>query len=119
MRVSVSVDLDNALRKLLPRAARIEAALDAGATAAHGMMQIYPPPPAGSRYRRTGNLRQKLRIKKLSKTSRIVENTASYARFVYGMPQARPSRALGVGAGCGGSGEEGSNCGAEGEGEVK
>ena len=89
MRVSVSVDLDNALRKLLPRAARIEAALDAGATAAHGMMQIYPPPPAGSRYRRTGNLRQKLRIKKLSKTSRIVENTASYARFVYGMPQAR------------------------------
>jgi len=89
MRVSVSVDLDNALRKLLPREARIEAALDAGATAAHGMMQIYPPPPAGSRYRRTGNLRQKLRIKKLSRTSRIVENTASYARYVYGMPQAR------------------------------
>jgi len=92
MRVSVAVDLDNALRKLLPRAARIEAALDAGATAAHGMMQIYPPPPAGSRYRRTGNLRQKLRIKKLSKTSRIVENTASYARYVYGMPQARVHR---------------------------
>jgi hypothetical protein len=92
MQVSVSVDLDNALRKLLPRAARIEAALDAGATAAHGMMQIYPPPPAGSRYRRTGNLRQKLRIKKLSKTSRIVENTASYARYVYGMPQARVHR---------------------------
>ena len=92
MRVSVSVDLDNALRKLLPRAARIEAALDAGATAAHGMMQIYPPPPAGSRYRRTGNLRQKLRIKKLSKTLRIVENTASYARYVYGMPQARVHR---------------------------
>jgi len=89
MRVSVAVDLDNALRKLLPRAAQIEAALDAGAAAAHGMMQIYPPPPAGSRYRRTGNLRQKLRIKKLSKTSRIVENTASYARYVYGMPQAR------------------------------
>jgi hypothetical protein len=92
MRVSVSVDLDNALRKLLPRAPQIEAALDAGATAAHGMMQIYPPPPAGSRYRRTGNLRQKLRIKKLSKTSRIVENTASYARYVYGMPQARVHR---------------------------
>jgi hypothetical protein len=92
MRVSVAVDLDNALRKLLPRAARIEAALDAGATAAHGMMQIYPPPPAGSRYRRTGNLRQKLRIKKLSKTSRIIENTASYARYVYGMPQARVHR---------------------------
>jgi len=92
MRVSVAVDLDNALRKLLPRAARIEAALDAGATAAHGMMQIYPPPPAGSRYRRTGNLRQKLRIKKLSRTSRIVENTASYARYVYGMPQARVHR---------------------------
>ena len=91
MRVSVSVDLDNALRKLLPRAARIEAALDAGAAAAHGVMQIYPP-PAGSRYRRTGNLRQKLRIKKLSKTSRIVENTASYARYVYGMPQARVHR---------------------------
>jgi hypothetical protein len=89
MKVSVSVDLDNALRKLLPRAAQIEAALDAGATAAHGVMQMYPPPPAGSRYRRTGNLRQKLRIKKLSKTSRIVENTASYARYVYGMPQAR------------------------------
>jgi len=89
MRVSVAVDLDNALRKLLPREVRIEAALDAGATAAHGMMQIYPPPPAGSRYRRTGNLRQKLRIKKLSRTSRIVENTASYARYVYGMPQAR------------------------------
>jgi len=92
MRVSVAVDLDNALRKLLPREARIEAALDAGATAAHGMMQIYPPPPAGSRYRRTGNLRQKLRIKKLSRTSRIVENTASYARYVYGMPQARVHR---------------------------
>jgi hypothetical protein len=92
MRVSVSVDLDNALRKLLPRAPQIEAALDAGATAAHGMMQIYPPPPAGSRYRRTGNLRQKLRIKKLSRTSRIVENTASYARYVYGMPQARVHR---------------------------
>jgi hypothetical protein len=92
MRVSVSVDLDNALRKLLPRAPQIEAALDAGATAAHGMMQIYPPPPAGSRYRRTGNLRQKLRIKKPSKTSRIVENTASYARYVYGMPQARVHR---------------------------
>jgi len=92
MRVSVAVDLDNALRKLLPRAARIEAALDAGATAAHGVMQIYPPPPAGSRYRRTGNLRQKLRIKKLSRTSRIVENTASYARYVYGMPQARVHR---------------------------
>jgi len=29
MRVSVSVDLDNALRKLLPRSAQIEAALDA------------------------------------------------------------------------------------------
>jgi hypothetical protein len=92
MRVSVAVDLDNALRKLLPRAPQIEAALDAGATAAHGMMQIYPPPPAGSRYRRTGNLRQKLRIKKPSKTSRIVENTASYARYVYGMPQARVHR---------------------------
>jgi hypothetical protein len=92
MRVSVSVDLDNALRKLLPRSAQIEAALDAGAAAAHGVMQVYPPPPAGSRYRRTGNLRQKLRIKKLSKTSRIVENTASYARFVYGMPQARVHR---------------------------
>jgi len=92
MRVSVSVDLDNALRKLLPRAPQIETALDAGATAAHGMMQIYPPPPAGSRYRRTGNLRQKLRIKKLSRTSRIVENTASYARYVYGMPQARVHR---------------------------
>jgi hypothetical protein len=37
-------------------------------------------------------LRQKLRIKKLSKTSRIVENTASYARYVYGMPQARVHR---------------------------
>ena len=92
MRVSVSVDLDNALRKLLPRSAQIEAALDAGATAAHGVMQVYPPPPAGSRYRRTGNLRQKLRIEKLSKTLRIVENTASYARFVYGMPQARVHR---------------------------
>jgi hypothetical protein len=92
MKVSVSVDLDNALRKLLPRSAQIEAALDAGATAAHGVMQMYPPPPAGSRYRRTGNLRQKLRIKKLSKTSRIVENTASYARYVYGMPQARVHR---------------------------
>jgi len=92
MRVSVSVDLDNALRKLLPQTARIEAALDAGAAAAHGVMQIYPPPPAGSRYRRTGNLRQKLRIKKLSRTSRIVENTASYARYVYGMPQARVHR---------------------------
>jgi hypothetical protein len=33
-----------------------------------------------------------LRIKKLSKTSRIVENTASYARYVYGMPQARVHR---------------------------
>jgi hypothetical protein len=92
MQVSVAVDLDNALRKLLPRAAQIEAALDAGAAAAHSVMQIYPPPPAGSRYRRTGNLRQKLRIKKLSKTSRIVENTASYARYVYGMPQARVHR---------------------------
>jgi len=92
MRVSVSVDLDNALRKLLPRSAQIEAALDAGAAAAHGVMQVYPPPPVGSRYRRTGNLRQKLRIKKLSKASRIVENTASYARFVYGMPQARMHR---------------------------
>ena len=92
MRVSVSVDLDNALRKLLPRSAQIEAALDAGAAAAHSVMQVYPPPPAGSRYRRTGNLRQKLRIKKLSKTSRIVENTASYARYVYGMPQARVHR---------------------------
>jgi hypothetical protein len=92
MRVSVAVDLDNALRKLLPREVRIESALDAGAAAAHGVMQIYPPPPAGSRYRRTGNLRQKLRIKKLSKTSRIVENTASYARYVYGMPQARVHR---------------------------
>jgi hypothetical protein len=28
----------------------------------------------------------------LSKTSRIVENTASYARYVYGMPQARVHR---------------------------
>ena len=92
MRLSVSVDVDNALRKLLPRSTQIEAALDAGAAAAHGVMQVYPPPPAGSRYRRTGNLRQKLRIKKLSKTSRIVENTASYARFVYGMPQARVHR---------------------------
>jgi hypothetical protein len=92
MKVSVSVDLDNALRKLLPRAAQIEAALDAGATAAHGVMQMYPPPPSGSRYRRTGNLRQKLRIKKLSKTSRVVENTASYAQYVYGMPQARVHR---------------------------
>jgi len=89
MRVSVSVDINNALRKLLPRAAQIEAALDAGAAAAHSVMQIYPSPPPGSRYRRTGNLRQKLRLRKLSKTSRIVENTASYARFVYGMPQAR------------------------------
>ena len=92
MRLSVSVDLDNALRKLLPRAAQIEAALDAGAAAAHSVMQVYPPPPAGSRYRRTGNLRQKLRIKKPSKTSRIVENTVSYARYVYGMPQARVHR---------------------------
>jgi len=92
MRLSVSVDVDNALRKLLPRSAQIEAALDAGAAAAHGVMQVYPPPPAGSRYRRTGNLRQKLRIEKLSKTLRIVENTASYARFVYGMPQARVHR---------------------------
>jgi hypothetical protein len=92
MRVSVSVDINNALRKLLPRAARIEAALDAGAAAAHSVMQVYPPPPASSRYRRTGNLRQKLRLRKLSKTSRIVENTASYARFVYGMPQARMHR---------------------------
>ena len=91
MRVSVSVDLNNALRKLLPRAARIEAALDAGAAAAHSVMQVYPP-PSGSRYRRTGNLRQKLRLRKLSKTSRIVENTASYARYVYGMPQARVHR---------------------------
>jgi len=88
MRVNVSVNLDNALRKLLPRTPQIEAALDAGAAAAHSVMQVYPSPPAGSRYRRTGNLRQKLRIKKLSKTSRVVENTASYARFVYGMPQA-------------------------------
>jgi len=92
MRVNVAVDIDNALRKLLPRATRIEAALDAGAAAAHSVMQVYPPPPAGSRYRRTGNLRQKLRIKKLSRTSRIVENTASYARYVYGMPQARVHR---------------------------
>jgi len=92
MRVSVSVDLNNALRKLLPRSAQIEAALDAGATAAHSVMQVYPSPPGSSRYRRTGNLRQKLRIKKLSKASRIVENTASYARFVYGMPQARMHR---------------------------
>ena len=91
MRVSVAVDLDNALRKLLPRSARIEAALDAGAAAAHSVMQVYPP-PSGSRYRRTGNLRQKLRIKKLSRTSRIVENAASYARYVYGMPQARVHR---------------------------
>jgi hypothetical protein len=92
MRLSVSVDVDNALHKLLPRSAQIEAALDAGAAAAHSVMQVYPPPPAGSRYRRTGNLRQKLRIKKLAKTSRIVENTASYARYVYGMPQARVHR---------------------------
>jgi hypothetical protein len=92
MRLSTSVDFDNALRKLLPRAARIEAALDAGAAAAHSVMQVYPSPPAGSRYRRTGNLRQKLRLRKLSRTSRIVENTASYARYVYGMPQARVHR---------------------------
>ena len=39
MRVSVAVDLDNALRKLLPRAARIEAALDAGAAAAHSALR--------------------------------------------------------------------------------
>jgi len=90
MKLNVAVDLDNALRKLLPQTERIEAALDAGAAAAHSVMQIYPPPPPpASRYRRTGNLRQKLRIKKLSRTSRIVENTASYARYVYGMPQAR------------------------------
>jgi len=92
MKLSTSVDIDNALRKLVPQTARIESALDAGAAAAHGVMQIYPPPPAGSRYQRTGNLRQKLRIKKLSRTTRIVENTASYARFVYGMPQARVHR---------------------------
>lgn len=89
MKVNVSVDVDNALRKLLPQTGRIEAALDAAAAAAHSMMQVYPPPPAGSRYRRTGDLRKKLRLKKLSKTSRIVEDTAPYARFVYGMPQAR------------------------------
>jgi len=89
MKLNVAVDIDTALRKLLPQTARIEAALDAGAAAAHSVMQIYPPPPPASRYRRTGNLRQKLRIKKLSRMSRIVENTASYARYVYGMPQAR------------------------------
>jgi len=92
MQVSVSVDVNNALRKLLPRTAQIEAALDAGAAAAHSVMQVYPSPPAGSRYRRTGNLRQKLRLRKLSRTSRVVENTASYARYVYGMPQARVHR---------------------------
>ena len=89
MQISVSVDVNNALRKLLPRTAQIEAALDAGAAAAHSVMQVYPSPPVESRYRRTGNLRQKLRLRKLSRTSRVVENTASYARYVYGMPQAR------------------------------
>ena len=89
MRLGASVDIDKALNKLRPRHERTEAALDAGAAAAHSVLAVYPPPPTGSRYRRTGNLRQKLRLVKPGKGLRIVEDAASYARFVYGMPQAR------------------------------
>lgn len=87
----------------------INAALDAGATAAYDVLQRYPPrqprpnPPRSARqrrllhalakagkipYQRTGNLRQKLIITKPSAQTRLVANTASYRRFVWGMPQA-------------------------------
>jgi len=66
----------------------VRAALDAAAIAAHGLLAQYPPPRPGQRYRRTGNLRQKLIITKPNPDTVVVINTARYARWVYGPPQA-------------------------------
>jgi uncharacterized protein YjhX (UPF0386 family) len=109
--MQITIDLRSAyllLSALRPERI-VNAALDAGATAAYDLLQRYPPrqyrpnPPRSARqrrllhalaregkipYRRTGNLRQKLIIVKPSAATRVVANTASYRRHVWGHPQA-------------------------------
>lgn len=109
--MNITIDIDKALKKIAQLAPDrvVEAALDAGATEAYDLLQRYPPrqyrpnPPRSARqrrllhalaregkipYRRTGNLRQKLIIVKPSAATRVVANTASYRRYVWGLPQA-------------------------------
>lgn len=109
--MSIRVDAARALARLaMPRViAALDAALNVVATEMHRLVSRYPPasrkpqPPRTARqrrkvmalvragkipYRRTGNLGQKWSIRRLEKLRVAVENRASYARFVYGEPQA-------------------------------
>lgn len=86
--MNISIDVSKAVAKLAVNTRIIDKALAGGIAAAHDLMQRYPPPRPRQRYIRTGQLRGKLAIIRVSPTRHAIVNTTSYARWVHGPPQA-------------------------------